>query len=200
MKLRIIAVILCASVIATEAVADDFDRRGWYVGVGAGAGWDFLSEFIEEETGGIVALRPTGSFNARAGYRVFSWLAFEGMYEGVYGLTTEILGVEVGRYSFNSLLFNVKLIVPIWRLQPYFILGAGGQQGSFDGNGILDGFDASRWDPVVRTGFGLDAYVTKHWIVNVELTPSIRFTDWIDPSVSTDNVTLTLSGGVQYRF
>ena len=54
---------------------------------------------------------------------------------------------------------------------------------------------------MVRFGFGLDAYLTENWLLNIELAPSIRFTDWGDiGSESTDNVTLTFSGGFQYRF
>jgi len=61
--------------------------------------------------------------------------------------------------------------------------------------------DTSRWDLVLRICLGLDAYLTEHWLVNVELAPSIRFTDYGDiPSQSTDNASLTLSGGIQYRF
>jgi opacity protein-like surface antigen len=200
MKLRVAVAILFASMVGTESSADDFDRRGWYVGVGVGVGVDFLSDFVENATSGTVKINPTGSFNARGGYRAFSWLAFEGMYEGVYQMSTELDGVEVSRHSFHSILFNVKFIVPIWRIQPYFILGAGPQQGSFDGEGPLALLDEARWDAAVRTGFGLDIYATKNWLINFELAPSIRFRDYILPTTSTDNVTLTFTGGVQYRF
>jgi opacity protein-like surface antigen len=200
MKLRVAVAILFVSVTGTEASADDFDRRGWYVGVGAGVGVDFLSDFVESETGGAVVINPTGTFNARGGYRAFSWLAFEAMYEGVYGLSTDFLGTEVSRYSFHSIVFNAKLILPIWRIQPYFIVGGGPQQGSFDGRDILAALDEARWDPAFRAGVGLDVYATKSWLINFELAPSIRFRDYVIPTTSTDNVTLTFSAGVQYRF
>ena len=67
--------------------------------------------------------------------------------------------------------------------------------------GLLSGLDANRWDLMLRFGIGLDAYVTKHWLLNLELAPSIRFTDYGNiGSESTDNVSLTFSGGIQYRF
>jgi opacity protein-like surface antigen len=200
MKLWVAVAILLASVVGTEASADDFDRRGWYVGVGAGVGVDFLSDFIENATDGTVKINPTGTFNARGGYRTFSWLAFEAMYEGVYQMATELDGIEVSRHSFHSILFNAKFIVPIWRIQPYLVLGAGPQQGSFDGKGVLATEHLARWDVAVRTGVGLDIYATRNWLINFELAPSIRFTDYILPTTSTDNVTLTFTGGVQYRF
>ena len=72
---------------------------------------------------------------------------------------------------------------------------------AFDRRGWLDTFDTERWDLLLRVGIGLDAYVTEHWLVNLELAPSIRFADYGNiPSTSTDNVTLTFSGGIQYRF
>jgi opacity protein-like surface antigen len=200
MKLRVAVAILFVSVVGTEASADDFDRRGWYVGVGVGVGVDFLSDFVEGITGGTVVINPTGSFNARGGYRAFSWLAFEAMYEGVYQMSTELDGIEVSRHSFHSILFNAKFILPIWRIQPYFIVGGGPQQGSFDAKGGLAASDEARWDPAFRTGIGLDLYATKSWLINFELAPSIRFRDYVIPKESTDNVTLTFTGGVQYRF
>ncbi len=171
------------------------------MGVGGGLGADFLADFVEAETMGLVDIKSTGSFNARGGYRLFSWLALEAMYEGVYGLKTEVVGVEVATIDLHSLLANAKLILPVWRLQPYLGLGIGAQQGTFDGKGLLDPFDTERWDLLLRVGIGLDAYVTEHWLVNLELAPSVRFTDYGDiGSPSTDNVTLTFSGGIQYRF
>jgi hypothetical protein len=54
---------------------------------------------------------------------------------------------------------------------------------------------------VIRLALGLDLYLTEHWLLNSELAPSVRLTDWGDiPSELTDNVTLTLSFGAQYRF
>ena len=59
----------------------------------------------------------------------------------------------------------------------------------------------SRWDFTLRVGVGLDAYITENWLINVELAPSIRFADYRDiPRETTDNVTLTVSGGIPYRF
>ena len=198
---RTVLAVFFASLLASPAWADDFDRRGWFVGVGGGVAVDFLSAFLEDETGGAFGIDPTGSLNVRGGYRVFSWLAFEGMYEGAYNYKTTFLGEEVATSSTHSLLANAKLIVPTWRLQPYLALGIGAQHGDFDGRAILERLDTTRWDLVLRFGFGLDAYVTKHWLVNLELAPAVRFADYSNiPSASTDQVSLTFSGGLQYRF
>ena len=108
---RTIIAVLFASLLASPAGADAFDRRGWFVGVGGGVGVDFLSDFVEAETMGLVDIKSAGSFNARGGYRLFSWLALEAMYEGVYGLKTEVVGVEVSTLDTHSFLANAKLIV-----------------------------------------------------------------------------------------
>ena len=184
--------------LATPAAADDFDRPGWFVGAGGGLAVDFLEKAISDATGGLVEITPGGSVNVRGGYRVLSWLAFEGMYEGHYGLTTEIAGIDAGSLTNHSLLFNTKFIVPTWRIQPYLGLGVGAQQHSIED--AVPG-DPARWDFMFRAGFGIDTYITKHWVANLELAPAVSVRTYSRiPSRPTDNVTLTFSGGIQYRF
>ena len=188
---------------ASPAEADDFDRRGWFVGVGGGVATDFLSDLIVENTAGLVEFTNTGTFNFRAGYRLLSWLALEGMYEGAYGYKTEVAGFELASTDTHSLLGNIKLIAPVWRFQPYFLLGVGAQYGDWDSDLPLELVlpDIQRWDLVLRPALGLDSYVTKNWLLNLELAPSVRFRDYGEiPSAATDNVSLTFSVGVQYRF
>jgi opacity protein-like surface antigen len=196
---------LAALTIATASSAEnskpDYARSGWYLGVGGGPAFDFLDDAVEENTGGIVEFTAGGTFNARGGYRLTSWFATELMYEGVYRLGTEVLGVEVGNTDLHSVLVNLKFILPIWRIHPYFTLGPGVQYGNFNGFGPADPFDTSRWDFMLRFGLGLDAYITEHWLINLDVAPSIRFADYGDiPSETTDNVTMTVSAGIQYRF
>ena len=203
-----VASLVLAGTASAEAPKPDYGRSGWYVGAGGGVAWDFLSDFIATNTGGLVTESVGGSANARVGYRVWSWFAVEAMYEGAYGVNPEILGIQAADFNTHSVLANLKFILPIWRVHPYFALGAGAQYGDFDGflnhpvvGPILDLLDRSRWDPVLRFGLGVDGYITENWLVNVELAPGIRFKDWGDlGGTSTDNITLTLSAGVQYRF
>jgi hypothetical protein len=206
MPRRLALIPIALSLIATtswaEKPAPSYSRPGWYVGVGAGGGVDFLSEAVQDATGGFVDLSVGGSFNARGGYRVTSWFAFEVMYEGVYGTEAEILGMKsASSFSTHGFVGNFKFIAPIWRVHPYFMLGPGAQYGIFDGKGPFSGLDLTRWDFMLRTAFGIDAYITENWLVNLELAPSIRFADYGDiPSEVTDNVTLTFGAGVQYRW
>ena len=198
-----ITALLMASASWAVEPAADYSRPGWYLGVGAGGGVDFLSDAVQDATGGVVDLSVGGSFNARGGYRVTSWFAFEVMYEGVYRTEAEVsvMGTKsVSSFSIHSFVSNLKFIAPIWRVQPYFMLGPGAQYGVFNGKGPLDGLDLTRWDFMLRAAFGIDAYITENWLVNLELAPSIRFADYVRPSETTDNVTLTLGLGVQYRW
>jgi opacity protein-like surface antigen len=177
----------------------DWSRPGWYVGGGFGAGWDFLEDLVEENFP-EVEIGTGWSANARAGYRVNSWFATEVLYEGVYDLDLKVDEVKIGASTdLHSIMANFKFILPTWRMHPYLGLGFGAQYGKFDSN--LNILDIERWDFVFRPALGLDSYVTENWLINLELAPSIRFADYGDiPSELTDNVTLTFSAGIQYRF
>jgi hypothetical protein len=196
-----IVTLLTAGTSWAEGSAPDYSRPGWYVGVGAGGGVDFLSDAVQNATGGVVDLSVGGSFNARGGYRATSWFAFEIMYEGVYGTDVRVSGSNAADFSTHSFVANFKLILPTWRVHPYIMLGPGAQYGIFNGKGPFDNLDLRRWDFTLRFAIGIDAYITENWLVNLELAPSVRFADYGDiPSEVTDNVTLTFGAGVQYRW
>jgi len=179
----------------------DYARPGWYVGAGVGGGWDFLEEAIGEVTSGAVDIGGAVSFNARGGYRLASWFALEAMYEGVYGMRTDVAGIPIGELDTHSLIGNFKFIVPTWRIQPYFAVGPGAQHGKYESYFDILLPDASRWDFVLRFGLGIDGYINENWVVNLEIAPSIRFADYGEiPSETTDNVSLTFGAGLQYRF
>ena len=208
-RLRTVVLVLALVCAASASHAQlveraDLVRPGWYVGVGAGSGIPFLEDAIEDEVLEVVELRPGGSFNARIGYRALSWVAFELQYEGAYGSNIKILGQETAaERTTHSIAPNLKLILPIRRLQPYFMLGTGAQYARFDGHGPFDGLgvDLARWDFMVRVAGGLDLYLTRHWLVNLELGGAMSFKDWSDvPSKTTDVVMLNVSVGLGYRF
>ena len=152
MSKSLILVPIAAMLVASTSWAEgsNYSRPGWYAGFGAGAGWDFLEEAVSDATGGAVEITPGGSFNARGGYRATSWFAIELMYEGVYSTGVEVLGANTANFDTHSFLGNLKFILPIWRIQPYFGLGPGAQFATFDGRGALDPLDTTRWDFVLR--------------------------------------------------
>jgi opacity protein-like surface antigen len=206
MSKSLIVVPIVALLMASTSWADDskpdYGRPGWFLGISGGTGIAFLDDAIQDNTGGIVEIDAGGSFNARGGYRLASWFALEGMYEGVYSTNVEILGTKsAAERTTHSFVVNLKFILPTWRIHPYIMIGPGAQLGNFDGNGPFDNLDTKRWDFVLRTALGVDGYITENWLLNLEAAPSIRFADYGDiPSEITDNVSLTVSLGVQYRF
>ena len=196
-----IATLLMTGTAWADDSEPDFGRPGWYVGIGGGVGWDFLKDAVDDVTNGVVDITVGGSFNARGGYRLASWFALDVMYEGVYGMDIEVAGITAAEFSTHSFVGNLKLIAPIWRTHPYISVGPGAQYGRFDGKGVFDFLDTFRWDFMLRTAIGIDGYITEHWLINLEVAPSIRFSDYSDiPSETTDNVTLTVGLGIQYRF
>ena len=201
-----LAMMLFVSASSAEPPKPDYGRSGWYLGLGGGAAFNFLDGAVGDFTSGVVDLTPGGSFNARGGYRLNSWFALEFMYEGNYGQGDDVGGVQLATFSSHSLLANFKFIAPTGRLQPYIIVGAGAQYGDFNDRGLptlpgVGNLDTTRWDFVLRVPIGVDAYVTENWLLNLELAPSVRFADYRNvPSQTTDNVTLTVSLGAQYRF
>jgi opacity protein-like surface antigen len=197
-----IAALLMASTGWAEGPAPDYGRPGWYVGVGGGGAWDFLDDAVQDATGSAVEFDGGGTFNARGGYRATSWFAFELMYEGNYNMGVTFLGADVADFDSHSIYGNFKFIVPTWRIHPYLAIGPGAQYGKFNGKGLVfDPFDTNRWDFALRFGLGVDGYITENWLLNLEVAPSIRFADYTNiPSETTDNVSLTFSVGIQYRF
>ena len=193
-----VVLLSAASSATAQSQPPDYGRSGFYVGVGGGAGFDFFHKWFEDNTGGIFDISPGGSFNARGGYRLTSWFALEAMYEGVYGMELKIAGQPLLDFSTHSLVGNFKFILPTGWLQPYIMVGPGFQYGDVNGPSLLAD---ERWDFVLRTAVGVDTYFGEHWVFNIELAPSVRFKDYNNiPSAITDNVTLTVGGGLQYRF
>lgn len=200
MRLSFMCGCLSTVVFSGAALAGDYSRPGWYFGVGAGGASDFLDSAIEDAIGkDLIDVGSTGTFNARAGYRLYSWLALEAFYEGVYGLDIRVLDEKIASLTLHSLLANAKLILPIKRFQPYIPLGIGFQSGSFED--VADLFDTSLTDFHFRTGVGLDFYLTEHWLLNGEIGAGVRVSAFSEiGSEPTDNVTMTYSVGVQYRY
>jgi len=201
MASRLALVLIACMAFAGPATAGDFSRRGPYVGIGGGAAFDFLEELIEDNFG-FIDITPGGAISAKAGYRLWSWFAVEAMYEGALNMGIDVDGVgTVAQTNLHSFVGNLKFILPIKRFQPYISIGPGAQYGDFWETQTNLGLSTTRWDFVLRTAVGLDFYITENWVVDLDLAPSIRFADYSDiPSEITDNVTLTTTVGVQYRF
>lgn len=188
------------------ALADDFDRSGLYVGVGGAYGYDFFKDAIQDvvPSGVGVDVNDTGGLNARLGYRLFSWIAFEAHYEWMDEFTTDVSIPNVGTttldYTTHSFSGNLKFLLPIWRIQPYISLGVGGQYYILDESTGLIGHETG-WAFLGRPAGGIDFYITKHWVVNAEAAGMLATTDinTVGQNV-TDLFYVSVGGGIQYRF
>lgn len=222
------AIAMLASVLllpaAALAVGDekDFARRGWYLGVGGAYAADFFEDEIEKaaaKEGVHISLSDTGGVNARAGYRLFSWFALEGMYEWMDNFKTEIDAIEVGAdadvkkipigstladYTTHTFSLNVKFLLPTWRIHPYLYLGIGGQYWDMKAPAVVQeaGFDftESGWSFAGRPGFGVDAYITENILVNVEVSGVLATSNPSTIPDIGDLFYLTAGAGLQYRF
>jgi opacity protein-like surface antigen len=202
MFLAFVGALLLAGTAQAEQTSShkaDYGRPGWYVGVGFGGAVDFLEDLLEDEFDFLdLDIKGTWSANARIGYRVTSWFAFEALYEGAYGYESEVLGFKIAEFDTHSVMGNFKFIVPTWRLHPYLGLGFGAQHHTFDSLAFPN---VKRWDFVFRPALGLDCYITEHWLVNFEVAPSVSVKSWKNiPDSPTDNISLTAGAGIQYRF
>jgi opacity protein-like surface antigen len=102
--------------------------------------------------------------NARAGYRLTSWLALEGEYEWLDGIHAHLGSVNIARIGTQIATANFRLIAPFGRFQPYFLGGAGAML--LDASGIA-GLDVDRSAFAGRIGLGIDVYLTKSLLLNV---------------------------------
>jgi len=222
-ELRAIAILTLVLLLPAAALAGDddekFSRRGFYLGVGGAYGVDFFEDTIKDaaaDKGVYISLSDTGGVNARVGYRLASWFALEGMYEWMDNFKAEVdaididaeeplpLGIKLADYTTHTVTLNAKLLLPIWRFHPYLLLGIGAQYYDLDAPSLVQGtsfdFTDSGWAVAGRPGVGLDAYITKNILLNVEVCGALATAnpDTI-PDVG-DLFYLTVGGGLQYRF
>lgn len=206
-----------------------FDRSGVYAGVGATYQYNVLNGEIEsvlEDEVDDVLLGASSSFDlddsfgvhALVGYRVFKWFAVELEYEWIdqyeiQGSTQTPVPASGYLYSIegHTLTVNTKWVLPTWRIQPYFLLGAGlaisdvGEGDLADALGALDAVgdaidEGIHVEPAGRAGVGLDLYLTRHVVLNVQ--GSVVVTTFESPDVdNADDLNyMAFGAGLQYRF
>jgi opacity protein-like surface antigen len=205
---------------ALAAGPDDegFGHTGFYLGVGGAAGLELFEDALEDianDEGVNLSVDQSWAINARAGYRLASWVALELMYEYLDSFQIDVDSVDVGGppipvgttladYSTHTGTLNLKLIVPTWRIQPYLLLGAGGQYFDLEASPLVQGteldFGDSGWAFAGRPGLGIDLYLTKHILLNAEASGvlSTSSPDTV-PDIG-DLFYLSVGGGLQYRF
>lgn len=205
--LRFVSLLLClglAASLSSQVHADDFDRRGPYLGVNGVYAISLFQNEINELAGADdhFDLGDSPGVNARLGYRIFSWFAVEAQYEWVQSMDLKLLGIDLGDFKPNTVTGNLKFFLPTWRIQPYLLVGAG--VALWDVESPV--YSQSSTGFAGRVGLGLDTYLTKHWVFNVEGTGVLNTND-IDPSRIDSDITsishlyyFSISAGITYRF
>ncbi len=213
---------------ADEDSADPFDRPGPYVTVAGSYAYNFfdqqIEDFLEDELGeqGSVDIDDSGGINVRIGYRAASWFAAELAYEWIDRYDVEVggdLGPGGGSLSGklydiegHTLTLNTRWIVPVWRIQPYLLVGAGFS--SYDvGRGPLAAPLEAQDDDIEieggnqtsfagRLGLGIDFHLTERIVLQTEATALLTADDFDTPDEGAidDLYYLSISAGLQYRF
>jgi opacity protein-like surface antigen len=221
MELGIIALawLLLAFGLAGPAFAEDEEpeqpesmRSGPYVGVSFAGGlpnFDGSTFFVNASpTQPSVREEPSFGINARAGWRIFSFLAAEAQYEWIDEWEIKTRNVTCAIANAQVVTGNLRLFAPFRVVHPYLLAGVGAGlferavTGNSLGSGLTcgvvpgQGAQASDWELVGRFGGGFDIYLTRHLVINLETTTvysdqQLLNTSW--PYVS-------ISGGFQYRF
>jgi opacity protein-like surface antigen len=220
--------LLAPSATAGEAERDPFGRSGPYVSLGGSFAYNFfdqqIEDFLEDEVGenGTVDIEEAGGLAARVGYRAASWFAAEIEYEWIERYDVEVGGdlgplgssIEGKLYDIegHTLTFNTRWIAPIWRIQPYLLVGAG--YSFYDvGRGPMASILEAQDDDIEiedgdqgafagRLGLGIDFHLTDHFVVQTEATALITADsfDAPDEGAIDDLYYLSLAAGLQYRF
>jgi opacity protein-like surface antigen len=194
---------LAAVFAASGASADDFDRSGFYLGVGGTYGIHLFGSQVQDALGNAVSVEDTGGVNARMGYRLASFLALEAQYEWMAGfdLTAPVVG-DLATLSAHTATVNLKILLPFWRLQPYLLVGPGATYYRLEDR-VLGAFATDQWNFAGRAAVGLDAYVTKNVVANVEVGAVLTTHDLKAPT-STHGISalhyLGIQFGLQYRY
>ena len=197
-----------------ESDSSPFHRSGPYVGI-AGVyvtdAWEGEAENIIEDAFGVpvdVDLEDSGGLNARLGYRLVSWFAAEIQYEWIdrFDVDLSVLGLPVGHASMNghTLTANAKFIAPIWRIQPYLLVGVGGSVFDFEDNtvGNLFGGSGTNVSYAGRAGVGIDFHLPESIVLGTEASVLATTSDFGEPHAFDldDLYYVSVSLGLQYRF
>ena len=92
----------------------EFNRKGWYAGAGAAWGKDLFEEDIEGALGGFVDVTDTWGLNARVGYRLRRWFAFEVQWEWMDNFQTTISDAsdtEIASFTTHTITANAKILL-----------------------------------------------------------------------------------------
>jgi len=165
----------------------DYARRGAYLGVGV------VGAFEQFDLGAAADQSDFIGYGFRAGYRLHPNVAAEMSFERYTEADLDVLGTSVLDIDGWSITANAKGYPLTGRFQPYGLLGLGALYlNAEDQLGL--GFSDDQAAFALRFGGGVDAYVTKNIVLNVEAS-------YLLPTGDLDDFPLVpVSGSIQYRF
>ncbi|MCP5045304.1 MAG: porin family protein [bacterium] len=194
-----------------ETRDDDFDRKGWYVGVSGVYALEFIDEDKEQESlddafgGALVDFdlnsRHTGGVRLQAGRRCHQRFSVEVDLQWIDDFDAELKSSTEGKVQDISIApivgsIDVKGYLLTGRIQPYALLGVGTMsvrtksKNSADDNSSLKDTGVL----VVRGGGGVDFYLDRNWVLNLGI-------DYVHSATNLEIVDfLTVAVGAQYRW
>jgi hypothetical protein len=186
------------------ARADGYADPGAYVG----GGFTYSAHLFEDNLNDVIdevdiSLDQSAGFNLYGGYRLLSFLALEGEYEYVDGFQGTVEGVDVLTIQGHTFTGNLRLIAPIYRVQPFFVIGIGSTKYSLDESvtGLNLGIDDTAL--AIRVKGGVEGYFTKNFGVSAAFGGVITTHD-IDNITATESLSgmhyLALQLGAVIRF
>ena len=197
------AFLLLACLHSSTAQAGDFNRFGPYLGISGVYALPLYEDQLQDINPGLSVSESPG-LNARLGLRLASFFAIEAQYEWIEGFDVDLASVgKLATFDAHNITGNLRFHIPIWRVDPYVLAGLGATiWGIEDGPGPFD-FTDDGVGFAGRVGGGLDLYLTKHIVLNAEVTAVLTTRTFDVPTQieSLDNLFfLSISAGLVYRF
>lgn len=187
---------------------EDYSRLGCYVGLAGTIAFPLNAEdFFEIQTGSNADVDDSLGLHARVGCRG-AWVGGEVHFEWLDGIGVQMadfydeqdLDAEIGVWALtiDGKLYPLaglerKLPALARRVEPFATIGFGYM--NFDLPELPPTIDADDWDFVARFGGGLEIYVTRNIVINVDATYVLPVTSPLD-----DLDYISVGWGVLYRF
>ena len=182
----------------------DYGAAGLYVWLGGATGVDMAAEDAVKQDLASVGLppgtsldvRPAVGFNARIGLRSGSHFASEVQFEYLPSFDWDVSqgGSSVTAVEMRVLTFtgNLKIYPMSGRFQPFALIGAGGTFARVSSPLVSGSESASGF--AFRAGGGVDAYLSEHVALSVDLS-------YLLPRGDTEDLDyLSIGWGLLYRF
>lgn len=202
------ALSLLSALAAPPVRAADYGKGG-YFGINAAYGIDLFSTELANAFGVTpipVSYDNSWGLNTRLGYRLIKPLSVELQYEWMHGIDISSVGVPIGTWKPHTLTANLKLSLPIWRIQPYLLAGGGVGIWSIEFSptaaAALGQSQVDSTGFAFRGGAGLDLFLTESVALNAEGTAVLNTSEFTAPTSAsqTQLYYFSISGGLSFYF